>query len=416
MNEAKLRTRHLKYFCQLVEVAESALRGPEQAEWYARLSEERDNIRAALEWADKTDVEAGLYLSSRLRRLWENFGFKEGMHYLSTFLHKSQSKSYVKARADALYVYGLLLVNLQRFDEARLTLDECLQLYRALEDPRGEIDALLSLGYILFDATKTKELSTQALALAQSLGDIWRQANALSNLGWCYSGSKRFAFWERAIRLFRQLGDRRSLADLLATSGKFVMLDGDIKSAEKKLEEATQLNHELNDYLVKKNLLDAYGRMALILGKYSQARNYYLESLEVTYELGDDLENLWCQTFLGYLALYEGKIAEAYDVFAKTSQNFHKGQIIIGVVFSLEGTAKLFTLLDKHHIAAQLIGCADAIRKRIGDARPHFEQTDVGKTIAACLEKMGEIAFLDAYDEGQKMSLDEAVAYALGGN
>jgi hypothetical protein len=33
--------------------------------------------------------------------------------------------------------------------------------------------------------------------------------------------------------------------------------------------------------------------------------------------------------------------------------------------------------------------------------------------IAACLAKMGEIAFSDAYDEGQKMTLDEAVAYAL---
>jgi hypothetical protein len=33
--------------------------------------------------------------------------------------------------------------------------------------------------------------------------------------------------------------------------------------------------------------------------------------------------------------------------------------------------------------------------------------------IAACLVKLGEVAFSDAYDEGQKMSLDEAVALAL---
>jgi hypothetical protein len=35
------------------------------------------------------------------------------------------------------------------------------------------------------------------------------------------------------------------------------------------------------------------------------------------------------------------------------------------------------------------------------------------KIIAACVAKMGEVAFSDAYDEGQKMTLDEAVAYAL---
>jgi len=37
----------------------------------------------------------------------------------------------------------------------------------------------------------------------------------------------------------------------------------------------------------------------------------------------------------------------------------------------------------------------------------------VDKVIAACLAKLGEVAFSEAYDEGQKMTLDEAVAFAL---
>jgi hypothetical protein len=44
---------------------------------------------------------------------------------------------------------------------------------------------------------------------------------------------------------------------------------------------------------------------------------------------------------------------------------------------------------------------------------PPLEQADVDKVIAACIAKMGEVAFSDAYDEGQKMSLDEAVTCAL---
>ena len=35
------------------------------------------------------------------------------------------------------------------------------------------------------------------------------------------------------------------------------------------------------------------------------------------------------------------------------------------------------------------------------------------KIIAAYIAKMGEVAFSDAYDEGQKMILDEASAFAL---
>jgi len=35
------------------------------------------------------------------------------------------------------------------------------------------------------------------------------------------------------------------------------------------------------------------------------------------------------------------------------------------------------------------------------------------KMIAACLAKMGEMAFSDMYDEGQKMTLDEALVFAF---
>ena len=70
-------------------------------------------------------------------------------------------------------------------------------------------------------------------------------------------------------------------------------------------------------------------------------------------------------------------------------------------------------IAGKTEMAGQLIGWSDALRERIGDPRPPLEQADVDKIIAACVTKVGEAAFSDAYDEGQKMSLDEAVAYVL---
>jgi len=60
-----------------------------------------------------------------------------------------------------------------------------------------------------------------------------------------------------------------------------------------------------------------------------------------------------------------------------------------------------------------MTGQADATRKELHDARPPLEQANVDKIIAACLIKMGEVAFSNAYDEGQKMSIGQAVALAL---
>ncbi len=109
----------------------------------------------------------------------------------------------------------------------------------------------------------------------------------------------------------------------------------------------------------------------------------------------------------------EGNIREAREVFAETAKEFQKNKETIGVVFTLEGMAGLFAAIGNPKNAARLIGWADATRKEINDTRPLLEQRDIDKVIAACISKMGEVAFADAYDEGQVMTLDEAVALAL---
>ena len=75
--EAEISNWHLKYFVDLAERAELALKGPAQVEWLARLKSERDNLRAALGWAaESKNIEAGLYIAGRLRAFWrrENAG------------------------------------------------------------------------------------------------------------------------------------------------------------------------------------------------------------------------------------------------------------------------------------------------------------------------------------------------------
>jgi tetratricopeptide (TPR) repeat protein len=416
MNEAKIRTRHLKYFSQLAEEAESALRGPKQAEWCARLDQERDNIRTALEWATKTDVEAGLYLCARLRRFWENFDLREGARWLVEFNSNIESHKYPLARAKALLVHGRILGMFQQFTQARSAAQESLELFKALGNRQGEIDALLLLGYVRFslDSGQDVELHQQALALAQSLGDKWRQACALWQLGWNYSGEKRFAYWNQAIILFRECGDWNWLAGVLSTFGNFALLYGNFDLAHERLDEASQVNEQLKDKTTTMGLLHARGRLAMIQGDYKQARTYWQEELGITEELGNRVNLLSCRTLLGYLAMREGNINEARSIFFQTAYNFHKDQDVIGVVFSLEGMAEFYIRVNKPNIATLLIGWSDITRQDFGDPRPPLEQADVDKTIAACIAKIGKVAFSDTYEEGQKMTLDEAIAYALG--
>lgn len=80
--EVVIRNRHLEYFLELSRQFEPALHGVEQLPWLERLYAERDNFRVALQWAAKTNVEAGLYLSGRLRTFWENYALQGEKRWL----------------------------------------------------------------------------------------------------------------------------------------------------------------------------------------------------------------------------------------------------------------------------------------------------------------------------------------------
>jgi non-specific serine/threonine protein kinase len=415
--EQKVRARHLKYFVSLSEQAELELRGPARVELMERLNEERNNIRAALHRANQTDLEAGLYLAARLMRYWESFDLREGVHWLETFLHRSESKDFPLARAAALLTYGWLLTWLQQFTPARAVTEESLTLFRAAADRRSETDALVSLANIA-QFTDDPELGTellhQALGLSQALGDRWRQAIVLGFLGWDPRDlGQRFTHWEKSIQLYREVGDLISLANLLSLLAQFRILNGDIEVGEKYLEEATLLWQSNKRANVWEHPKTVKSLILLIRGEYEQAYTLLQEALVSAQQTGNRMSYLWVRVRLGYAALRAGNLEEAHDSFVETAQNFHKDRYTIGAVLALEGMAALFIAVDKPESAARLIGLADAVRKKIKDVRPNLEQADVDKIIAACLAKIGEVAFADAYDEGQGMTMDEAVNYIL---
>jgi predicted ATPase/DNA-binding XRE family transcriptional regulator len=408
--EENIQTQHVQYYLQLSEQAEPGLRGPKQVEWMSRLHEERDDIRAALEWVAKTNVEAGLYLASRLDILWEDVEIREATRWLEVFTQQREAKAYPHARAKALRTLGWLRYRLQRFPEALSNAQECLDLYRACGDMSGELDALL-LFVVILNPSEAAELYQQALTLTQSINDKWRTAYTFYVSIWVHHD--RRSYLEKALALFQEVGDLRYRAECLASLGRLEIFNNDLESAQKRFDEALYLFRQLNIKSGISDVLFGYGRIAGIKGDYEQAYHYLQESAAFTEQFGYRIGYLFARSLLGYLALQQGKVTEAHAIFTQTVRSFFDDKNEIGVAFNLEGMAGLSATVGKHEIAAKLIGWADALRKRIGDHRPPLEQAEVDKIIAACVAKMGEVEFSDAYEEGKKMTLDEAVAYAL---
>jgi non-specific serine/threonine protein kinase len=416
----RLHTWHLGYFLGLAEQAELELRGPSLVDWMERLNEERNNLRIALHWADKIDVEAGLYLSSRLMRYWESSNLPEGRRWLENFINKPGSKDFPLARAHALNTYSWLLTWLQQFERAFSVAEESLALFRAAGERHGEVDVLISLEnmYQFKDDIGTAlRLGRQALALAEALGDRWRQANALLYLGWNYHNlEQRFKYWEKAIHLYREVGDQITLANLLGLLGQFRVLHGDFELGERCVDEALRLWQANRRANIWDNPRVTKSLIAMMKGEYEQAAALLREVMISAQERGNRMSYLWAQVRLGHILLRSGTLTEAHEVLAETAENFGKDGYTIGAIFALEGMADLFMTVGKVEYAARLIGWADLTRQKIQDTRPNYEQANVDKVIAACLAKLGEAAFSDAYEEGQQMTLQEAVAYALDEN
>jgi len=417
--EQDIRNRHLKYFLDHSARIESGLYGPHYVEWFAEATDERDNIRVALEYAAVEDLEAGLVVSGRLHEYWNNLDQRAGKFWLTEFIQRTEAKDYPRARARALLALGWILVCLQQFLKVLSIGQECLALYRLCGDQHGEIDALLLIGndlQLLNERRSANEYYEQALVLSRSLGDARRQAFALYNLG-SDRPSVQLAYWEEAMDSYRQAGDLFNLASLLYQTARFqILMTGDVQKSQKYIDEAERLSSLTS--VEKRGLLGYYAgwaksTLALMSSDYEKAYAQLQDVAEFTQESGDRLGYLWTRAFLGTVALRAGNLIEARQVFTKTAQIFQKNGNTIGVAFALEGLAEVYIAFGKPELAAWLIGWADATRTRIITPRPFLEQENIDKDIAAIMGRIGEPAYQAAYESGQVMTLDDAVALAL---
>ena len=238
-----------------------------------------------------------------------------GSFWLNEFLQRPESEKYPFARAKALCAQGWMLLWLEKFSQARGPAEESLALYKACNDRTGEIDALNLLGTTYFyigDRVEGNKYYQQALTLSQSLGDIWRQAIVYSLLGDDRSDFQRsFDYWDKAVKLFGEAGDRRYQADVLSVIGHYRALNGDVELAQKYLDEAAMLIPLERNIDIWGNLQVIKSLIALLHGDYEEAYTLLQEALVQFEKLGNQIQCLWFTARLGYIALAKGNLKEA---------------------------------------------------------------------------------------------------------
>jgi predicted ATPase/class 3 adenylate cyclase len=230
-DEVGTRHRHAEFFRTLAEEGEPHLIGKDQLRWFKFFEHEHDNFRAAMDWAEQTgDTVTALRTATALWRFWLERGhLREGRARLERLLALPGGKGRNPLRARALGALGGIVYWQNDYESTRSAYEEAVDIARELGEPRLLANALYDLSFIPsvvegdFDATK--RLLEESLDVADPhdralLGSIWSALGFVAVLQPQRDLADRIEPIQNAIAIYRELGDRLSVAvNLIALSG-----------------------------------------------------------------------------------------------------------------------------------------------------------------------------------------------------
>jgi class 3 adenylate cyclase/tetratricopeptide (TPR) repeat protein len=327
--------------------------------------------RKAIEFASATTTaDAGeVGEVTRARRVEWHEGLGETLRVQSRYAEAVDAYEQMRAAAESLgdrvaqarSWNGLALVEAARGDNRAML--ESARRAAALAEEAGvsvrarrelanalnhQSQALTRLG----DARQAMMLGDRALALASGLGEEGRteRAYSLKSLGMAYHVLARFeqaeSCKEQALALYRELGDRRLVGNMLNSLGETARLRGDYERAFARYQEALAVAREIGNRPGELFYLGNLGASRLGMGDCAEAEIDLRQSIELALAAGyrGVSENY---RFLAEALLGQGKTAEALGAARRAlglSREFenheHEGEAwrVLGLISSRTAT------------------------------------------------------------------------------
>lgn len=385
---AIIRQRHADFFLALAEATEPELCGARREQRLARLEGELDNLRAALTWSQTPAAqdggnrdEMGLRLAGALA-WFAHFGnhFHEVRVWLVAALQRAVKPT--AARAKALWGVGLMATNQGDFISARANLEESLTLWRIIGEPRWVAVVLRELSLVAFlqhDAMTAQRYAAESVALWRTLDSPWDLALALDNLAY-------------------------PLAAL-----------GDMTAARMLLEEEVALYQALEDAWGLTLALNGLGWIAAQQGDYATARTHLAAALVLRRAKADKWSIGQSLNLLGEVLQRQGELEQASTLYRKYLVLAREVDDKAGMVLVLSNLGTLAQIQRQDERAACLFAVAATLHKLAGDAGNQTLTTpaDQERAIAAIRTNLGEEIFAARWSEGQALTLEQAIEYAL---
>ncbi|MHB8625407.1 MAG: ATP-binding protein [Aggregatilineales bacterium] len=380
---AAVSRRHLDYFLKLAERMEAHIYGPLHELWFDRMEIELDNLSAAVAWSlNDNKIETGLRLVGALEFFWKDrVHYHEGRTWTEKLLVQANNDVPAAVRAKALRLAAEMAIGTGDKERARVCVEEGLRQAQASGDKASIAWAVGSLGqYMYVDYDTRRAWFEQALALFREIGDefaIGHMLRRLSTILLYQANYERARLLdEEALALARAAQDTNAIAWSLAALASAIW--GQSRDPVQTLplrEESLSLAREIRSMVLIANLLCGMGWIARDLGDYRLAQSRFTESLVTFRAMG---------SYRLYAAIAVGGFGELAEVQGRPER------------------------------AARLFGAASALTGSGKDTPGSLSSyTDIERDILTLRVQLGEAAFATLWAEGQAMTLDQAIAYAL---
>jgi predicted ATPase/DNA-binding CsgD family transcriptional regulator len=383
-----VRRCHADYFLALAEATELGMFGPRRLQELARLEAELDNLRAAIVWyqivpgQDQANhAEALLRLASALAEfMMTDYLHNEARGWLMTALQRSLRPT--PARAKALWAAGLMAFMQNEYQVARAELEESVALWRQIGDLHGLAVALCELcavACVQGQSEAAQRFGEESVALFRTIGNQPYMMRAVDNLAYALAGQGDYAtactLLEEEIALTQRFGAEWYRANAIGGLGWLAGQQGNYATARAHLSEVLAFARAGGHPWGLAEALNMLGEVLQRQGEFEQAGDLYREGLLIAHEMGDKAGMGHFLHHLGTLAQDQSQVERATCLFAA---------------------------------AASLRSLADGVIYRTFTDRA--TQESALTTVRTILD---EEAFAALWAQGQAMTLDEAIAYAL---